>query len=156
MTTKPHSTTCSSDAVFLGLPIDEVILKLKAQNAEMERASARIERERKERGYSFSARLIQAVKRRLAFRSVATDDDDEFAKRKERAREAGQNVDWNVQPSSRISASTTADEQSFAEKLKKAVERKSGGLPTQKQHAERAERERARYQHKPRPHTKSD
>jgi len=56
---------------------------------------------------------------------------------------------------SRFSAESNDD--GFAEQLKKAVEEYSGGtLPTQKQHKEQVERERARYHSQPRPHTKSD
>jgi hypothetical protein len=124
---------------------------------EVNAAAEKLARERQEMGYacaSFAQRLAQAVRRKAsAFRAVTTTDDDEFEQRKERARRAGQNVDWNLQPSSRISASATANEQSFAEKLRKAVERKSPA----KQQAEAAKRERARYR-KPqrRPATKSD
>jgi hypothetical protein len=54
-------------------------------------------------------------------------------------------------------AAAESDEGGFGETLKKAVEEcSSGTMPTQKQHKERVERERARYHHKPRPHTKSD
>src|SRR5438046_10452570 len=35
--------------------------------------------------------------------------------------------------------------ESFGEEIKQAMERKRGGLPTQKQHKEQAERERERY-----------
>ena len=47
----------------------------------------------------------------------------------------------------------TAEGDSFAQKLKKAVQQKSGA----KRQKEQAERDRNRYKHaKPRPHTKSD
>jgi non-homologous end joining protein Ku len=54
-------------------------------------------------------------------------------------------------------AQPRADDESFGEQLKKAVETHSGStLPTQKQRREQSERERARYRHKPRPHKRSD
>jgi hypothetical protein len=43
------------------------------------------------------------------------------------------------------------DENSFGEEIKRAVERKTGGLPTQRQHQERVERERKRYRQAPVP-----
>jgi hypothetical protein len=52
-------------------------------------------------------------------------------------------------------ASAAAPEESFGQKIKKAVEQKSGVTPTQKQHKERAERERKRYP-QPRKRTKSE
>jgi hypothetical protein len=46
---------------------------------------------------------------------------------------------------------------SFGKKLKKAIERKSRALKTQKQHQELAERERQRYQQpQPRQRTKGE
>jgi hypothetical protein len=57
-----------------------------------------------------------------------------------------------------VSAAVTSESDSdFGETLKKAVERRAGSMPTQKQHKEQAEAERKRYKpFKPRPHTKSD
>jgi hypothetical protein len=49
-----------------------------------------------------------------------------------------------------------APEESFGQKIKKAVEQKSGVTPTQKQHKEQAERESNRYLHKPRQRTKGE
>jgi len=39
----------------------------------------------------------------------------------------------------------SAPDESFGEQIKEAAEKKQGGLPTQKQHKEQAERERSRY-----------
>jgi hypothetical protein len=39
----------------------------------------------------------------------------------------------------------TEPQESFGQQIKKAMERNLGGLPTQKQHKEQAERERSRY-----------
>jgi hypothetical protein len=57
-----------------------------------------------------------------------------------------------LQKRPRIVASASDDENSFAEKLRKAVEKKSG----RKEREERLKRERERYHNRPRPHTKSD
>lgn len=40
----------------------------------------------------------------------------------------------------------SASEESSGEQIRKAVQKKQGGLPTQEQHKERVERERQRYQ----------
>jgi hypothetical protein len=71
---------------------------------------------------NFADQLVQAVKGRLSrFHAVTAD------------------------------SSRTADSNSFAEQLKEAVERKTGGLPTQKQHAERVRKERERHLQPPPP-----
>ena len=50
-----------------------------------------------------------------------------------------------------------AENESFGEKIKEAVEKKRGKLPTQKQHAAQQERERDRYQQpQPRKRTKGE
>jgi hypothetical protein len=54
-------------------------------------------------------------------------------------------------------AAVTAEDESFGQKIKEAVEKKRGKLPTQKQHKEEAERDGGRYRPlQPREPTKSD
>jgi hypothetical protein len=48
----------------------------------------------------------------------------------------------------------TAEQEDFGQKLKEAIQRKTRKSPAQ--HKEQAERERNRYRHKPRPHTKGE
>jgi hypothetical protein len=93
---------------------------------EANRASEKLERERGEMNFSRDVKAaVQARLRRVRQHSGAV---------------------------ATMSVRAEDDESSFAQRLKKAAQRRS----TRKRHEEQAERERARYKLQPRPHTKSD
>jgi hypothetical protein len=119
------------------------------------------------RSKSAADELYHAVKARLASRSpsrshrnmmtattaTTATSDETFAKK---LCEAVQSQLGSRSRQHNASAASSSDE-SFAEERKKAVETHSSGtMPTQKQHKERVERERARYHNRPRPHTKGE
>jgi hypothetical protein len=121
MITKRHHHTGGFGMAF-GLPIADAIDHVIASARELDAAA-----EKTSHAQDFGSRIAEAVKRKQGAVFAATlrkndDDDDE----------------------------KDADNDSFAERLKKAVQRKSG----QKQHKEQAERERSRYQ-QPQPRQRS-
>ena len=89
-------------------------------------------------------------------RTVEPDTDEELEERKQRARQAGQNVDWHLddprrRPRALMAGVSAQGDESFAEQLKQATKDRAAKSPDHQQNSkERAEKERARYR-KPQP-----
>ena len=119
-------------ATAFGMPLDDAIEQLATTARDLTAAA-----EKTSRSQGFGSRLAEAVKRRSpryanAAANVFTattrkdnddDDDDDDEDEKE-----------------------DPENESFGKKVKRAIERKSRGTKTQKQHQKIAERERRRYQ----------
>lgn len=84
-------------------------------------------------------------------RSGAASPDPELDALKERARKLGQAVDWQMPERKRprasvlVTASASTDDESFADKIKRAIAARLPRAQTCQQHAEQVKRENARY-----------
>jgi hypothetical protein len=126
MTTKELHSRTTGFGMAMGLPIADAIDYVIASARELDAAA-----EKTSHAQDFGSQIAQAVRRKSPRHAAATADNDDDEKDGDKDKDAD----------------------SFAELLKKAVQRKSG----QKQHKEQAERERSRYQQpQPRQRTKGE